>query len=106
MSESAIRITRACQYTGAGTIEFLVDKHNNYYFLEMNTRLQVEHPITEIVTGVDLVKQQISVASENKISFNQEDIKFTGHAMECRINAEHPETFIPSPGKINQYHQC
>jgi acetyl-CoA carboxylase biotin carboxylase subunit len=98
------KAVKSFSYHGVGTLEFLYE-NNNFYFMEMNTRLQVEHPITEIVTGIDLVKQQISVASGNKINFNQEDIKFTGHAMECRINAEHPETFVPSPGKINQYHQ-
>ena len=73
--------------------------------MEMNTRLQVEHPVTEMVTGIDLVKQQILVASGNNIKFNQNDINIIGHSMECRINAEHPKTFIPSPGEINQYHQ-
>ena len=91
-------------YEGVGTLEFLFE-NNNFYFMEMNTRLQVEHPVTEMVTGIDLVKQQILVASGEKLSISQNDIKLTGHSIECRINAEHPESFIPSPGKITQYHQ-
>lgn len=91
------------QYRGVGTVEFLFEK-GEFYFIEMNTRLQVEHPITEMITGVDLVREQIRIAAGEKLSFSQEDIKLTGHAIECRINAENPETFMPSPGTIQTYH--
>ena len=91
-------------YEGVGTLEFLYE-NNNFYFMEMNTRLQVEHPVTEMITGIDLVKQQILAASGEEINISQNDIKIKGHSIECRINAEHPESFIPSPGKITQYHQ-
>lgn len=92
---------KVCGYRNAGTIEFLVDKNGEFYFMEMNTRIQVEHPITEAVTGVDLVKQQLLIASGQRLSIKQEDIKLTGHAIECRINAENPLLdFRPSPGRI------
>ena len=91
-------------YEGVGTLEFLYE-NNNFYFMEMNTRLQVEHPVTEMVTGIDLVKQQILAASGEKLTISQRDVHLKGHSIECRINAEHPESFIPSPGKITQYHQ-
>ena len=91
-------------YEGVGTFEFLYENHN-FYFMEMNTRLQVEHPVTEMITHIDLVKQQILVASGQKLNFSQDDVKIQGHSIECRINAEHPETFIPSPGTVTQYHQ-
>ena len=91
-------------YEGAGTLEFLFEDHK-FYFMEMNTRLQVEHPITEMITGIDLVKEQILIAFGETLTMKQEDIKLQGHSIECRINAEHPESFIPSPGKISQYHQ-
>ncbi len=94
---------RKLKYRGAGTIEFLYE-NGEFYFIEMNTRLQVEHPVTEFVTGVDLVNEQIRVASGAGMSVTQDDIKITGHAIECRINAENPDTFIPSPGKIELYH--
>lgn len=90
-------------YQSAGTVEFLMDKDGNYYFIEMNTRIQVEHPVTEFITGIDVVKEQISIAADNPLSVTQDDVNFAGHAIECRINAEHPETFRPSPGLITGY---
>jgi acetyl/propionyl-CoA carboxylase alpha subunit len=103
LSKSAIQMTHACKYSGAGTVEFMVDKHQNYYFLEMNTRLQVEHPITEMVTGIDLVKEQIQVAAGEKLSFTQDDIHPIGHAMECRVYAEDGfNNFSPSTGIIRE----
>ena len=101
MGKSAVEAAKAVNYSGAGTIEFLVDNNLNYYFLEMNTRLQVEHPITERVTGVDLVKQQILIAEGKELMFKQEDLNQRGHSIECRIYAEDPDNnFMPSPGKI------
>ncbi len=101
MGEAAIKAVKASKYTNAGTIEFLVDKEKNFYFMEMNTRIQVEHPVTEMVTDTDIVKEQILIASGEKLSFSQKDIEFRGHSMECRINAENPEkNFRPCPGKI------
>ena len=101
MGEAAVKCAKSIGYVNAGTVEFLLDEDNSFYFMEMNTRIQVEHPITEAVTGVDLVKEQIMVASGKKLAYKQEDIKFTGHAIECRINAEDPDNdFMPSPGKI------
>ena len=106
MGAAAVRIAKEIEYNSAGTVEFLVDKDLNFYFLEMNTRIQVEHPVTEEVTGIDLVKEQISVAYGNKLSFKQEDIKQKGHAIECRIYAEDPaNNFLPSPGYITQIFQ-
>jgi len=103
LSQLAIQITRACKYSGAGTVEFMVDKNQNYYFLEMNTRLQVEHPITEMITGIDLVKEQICVAAGKKLSFSQNDINPSGHAMECRVYAEDGfNNFAPSTGIIQE----
>ena len=104
ISELCKKAVSSIGYEGVGTLEFLYE-NDNFYFMEMNTRLQVEHPVTEMVTGVDLVKQQILSASGEKLKISQDDIEFKGHAIECRINAEHPESFIPSPGKITQYHQ-
>ncbi|MGA9994320.1 MAG: acetyl-CoA carboxylase biotin carboxylase subunit [Pyrinomonadaceae bacterium] len=103
MGEAAILIARSVDYTGAGTVEFLVaDATRDFYFLEMNTRLQVEHPVTELVTGIDLVREQIMVADGAPLSFKQEDVSWTGHAIECRVYAEDPENnFLPSPGRIN-----
>ena len=101
MGKSAVEAARSVNYTGAGTIEFLVDNNLNYYFLEMNTRLQVEHPITERVTGVDLVKQQIKIAEGQELEYKQENLSQRGHSIECRIYAEDPDNnFMPSPGKI------
>ncbi|MBN2268010.1 MAG: acetyl-CoA carboxylase biotin carboxylase subunit [Acholeplasmataceae bacterium] len=98
---AAIKIAKAIGYINAGTIEFLIDNKGNYYFIEMNTRIQVEHPITEIITGIDLVKEQIRIAYGNELSFKQKDLKINGHAIECRINAEDAfNGFAPSPGKI------
>ncbi len=95
--------TRRMGYLGVGTMEFLYE-NGEFFFIEMNTRLQVEHPITEAVTGVDLVREQIRIAAGMPLSFTQDEVKFTGHAIECRINAEHPETFMPTPGRITAYH--
>lgn len=101
MGEAAVKAAKAAGYVNAGTIEFLLEKNGNFYFMEMNTRIQVEHPVTEWVTGIDLVKEQIRIASGERLSFCQEDIRLTGHAIECRINAENPEKgFRPSPGTI------
>ena len=101
MGNVAVKAAKSVDYVNAGTIEFLVDKDKNFYFLEMNTRLQVEHPITEMVTGIDIVKEQIRVARGRTLSYKQEDVKFNGHAIECRINAEDPyENFMPSTGRI------
>ena len=105
MGKAAVAAAKACGYTNAGTIEFLVDTDRNFYFMEMNTRIQVEHPITEAVTGIDLVKQQILIANGEKLPFAQEDITIRGHAIECRINAENPAlNFRPSPGQITALH--
>ncbi len=105
MGDAAIAATQAADYEGAGTIEFLVDQDKNFYFLEMNTRIQVEHPVTEEVTGIDLIKQQLLVAQGEKLTFAQEDIVISKHAIECRINAEDPaRNFIPSPGCIDLYY--
>lgn len=102
MSEDAIKACKYVGYNSVGTIEFLLDKNGNYYFMEMNTRIQVEHPISEMITGIDIVKHQIRVADNQKLSLKQEDIKCLGYAMECRINAENAKAdFAPSPGKIS-----
>ena len=99
----AAEATRKMGYLGVGTMEFLFED-GEFFFIEMNTRLQVEHPITEAITGVDLVREQIRIAAGHPLSFTQEDVAFTGHAIECRINAEHPETFMPTPGKVTSFH--
>jgi len=104
MGEAAVKAAKAVQYTGAGTVEFIYDSEGNFYFMEMNTRIQVEHPVTEYVTGIDLVKEQIRIASGEKLSLKQEDVTFDGWAIECRINAENPwKNFMPSPGKVTMY---
>jgi acetyl-CoA carboxylase biotin carboxylase subunit len=101
MGEVAVKAAQASNYTNAGTIEFLVDQQKNFYFLEMNTRLQVEHPVTELTTGLDLVQLQIRIAAGEKLPFKQSDLQFRGHAIECRIYAEDSENnYFPSPGKI------
>lgn len=105
MGKAAVRAAAAAGYENAGTIEFIVDGKGNYYFIEMNTRIQVEHPVTEEMTGIDLIKEQIRIANGEKLSFEQKDIKFDRHAIECRINAEDPaRNFIPSPGTIALYY--
>ena len=101
MGNAAIAAAQSIKYEGAGTVEFLVDEDEQFYFMEMNTRIQVEHPVTEMVTGVDLIAEQIKIAAGNNLGFNQEEIQLNGHAIECRINAEDPShNFRPSPGKI------
>ena len=105
MGETAVKAVKEIGYTNAGTIEFLVDKNKDFYFMEMNTRVQVEHPITEMVTGIDIVKEQIRIANGEKLKFDQDDIKFFGHSMEVRINAEDPDkNFMPCPGLITGLH--
>ena len=105
MGEVAVNAVKEIGYTNAGTIEFLVDKNKDFYFMEMNTRVQVEHPVTEMVTGIDIIKEQIKIASGETLSFKQKDITFTGHSMEVRINAEDPDkNFMPSPGTITDLH--
>jgi len=104
MGEAAITAARAVNYVNAGTVEFLLDREGKFYFMEMNTRLQVEHPITEEVTALDLVKEQIAVASGAPLSFADRDMSPRGHAIEFRINAEDPVTFQPSPGRIAVFH--
>ena len=105
MGEVAVRAAKAAKYESAGTIEFLLDKNKKFYFMEMNTRIQVEHPVTELVTGLDLIKEQIFIAAGEKLQWRQKDIHITGHAIECRINAENPaKNFMPCPGKIEYLH--
>ncbi len=104
MGDAAVRVARSAKYVSAGTIEFLLDKHNHFYFMEMNTRIQVEHPVTEIVTNVDLVKEQVIIATGERMTYKQSDIKNSGHAIEARINAEdHLRDFMPCPGDITVY---
>ncbi len=105
MGQTAVKAAKAAHYENAGTIEFLLDKHKNFYFMEMNTRIQVEHPVTEMVTGIDLVKEQIRIAAGEPLHMEQEDIVLKGHAIECRINAENPEkNFMPCPGTVKDLH--
>ena len=103
MGGLVIDAAKAVQYTNAGTFEFIVDPDGRFYFIEANTRLQVEHPVTEMVTGIDIVKEQIRIAAGARLGFKQNDVTFTGHSIECRINAEDPETFVPSPGVIHVF---
>ena len=103
MGSLVVDAARAVQYTNAGTFEFLMDEKGNFYFMEVNTRVQVEHPVTEMVTGIDIVKEQIRIAAGARLGFKQSEVTFTGHALECRINAEDPETFVPSPGTIHAF---
>ena len=105
MGETAVKAAKAVGYENAGTIEFLLDEDKSFYFMEMNTRIQVEHPVTEFVSGVDLIKEQIRVAAGEKLSIKPEDVKIKGHAIECRINAENPEkNFRPCPGRVTDIH--
>jgi acetyl-CoA carboxylase biotin carboxylase subunit len=104
MAAAAIQAAAAASYKSAGTVEFLLDTRGDFYFIEMNTRIQVEHPVTEMVTGIDLIKEQIRIAAGEPLSVSQDAVSITGHAIECRVNAEDPETFMPSPGKITTFH--
>ena len=104
IGDLAIKAARAIKYRNVGTVEFIGEQDGKFYFIEMNTRIQVEHPVSEMITGIDLVREQIRVASGLPLSVKQEDIRFLGHAIECRINAEDPNTFAPSPGVITDYH--
>jgi acetyl-CoA carboxylase biotin carboxylase subunit len=99
----AVEVVKAVHYRNVGTVEFLLDKDHNFFFMEVNTRIQVEHPITEMVTGIDLIKEQIRLANGQALSFKQQDIRLNGHSLECRINAEDPDKFTPSPGLITKY---
>jgi len=104
MGEGAVRVAKAVNYTSLGTIEFLLDGGGNFYFMEMNTRVQVEHPVTEAVTGIDLIKEQIRIAAGERLSFTQEEVRWVGHAIECRVNAEDPsQDFMPCPGQVTLY---
>ncbi|CCV64675.1 Acetyl-CoA carboxylase, biotin carboxylase [Alteracholeplasma palmae J233] len=103
MGQAAVKLAKTVGYTNAGTVEFLVDKEGKFYFIEMNTRIQVEHPVTEMITGVDLIKEQIKIAYDKKITLKQKDLTILGHAIECRINAENPfKNFMPTPGRIKR----
>ena len=104
IGQRAVAAARAVNYANAGTMEFVVDDQGHYYFMEMNTRIQVEHPVTELVTGIDLIKEQIRIAHREALGYEQKDIVFRGSAIECRINAECPDTFFPSPGKLSTFH--
>jgi acetyl-CoA carboxylase biotin carboxylase subunit len=103
MGQAAVAACKKLGYSSAGTCEFLLDKHGNFYFMEMNTRIQVEHPVTEMVTLADIVRNQIRIAEGDPLGYNQDDLLIVGHAIECRINAENPETVAPSPGTITAF---
>jgi acetyl-CoA carboxylase biotin carboxylase subunit len=104
MAQAALVAARSVGYVNAGTVEFLLDASGEFHFIEMNTRIQVEHPVTEMVTGTDLIKEQIRIAAGEPLALTQDDVRIQGHAIECRINAEDPESFRPSPGKITTFH--
>lgn len=104
MGKVALKVVKAVHYRNAGTVEFLLDQNRKFYFMEVNTRIQVEHPVTEMVTGIDLIKEQIRVAAGMPLRFRQKDVQLHGHSIECRINAECPETFVPSPGVVSRWH--
>ena len=103
MGEAAVRLAKTIRYTNAGTVEFLLDKNKKFHFMEMNARVQVEHPVTEMVTGIDIVKEQIRIAAGERLLFKQKNIAFKGHSIECRVNAEDPKTFVPCPGRITEF---
>jgi acetyl-CoA carboxylase biotin carboxylase subunit len=103
LHKAALAVAQAVNYTSAGTVEFLVDREGNFYFIEMNTRIQVEHPVTEMLTGIDLVREQILIAGGESLRWRQSDIHPVGHAIECRINAEDPDTFTPNPGRVTAW---
>jgi acetyl-CoA carboxylase biotin carboxylase subunit len=105
VGDSAIKAAKAMKYRNAGTIEFILDRDGHIYFMEMNTRIQVEHPVTEMITGIDIIKEQIRLAAGEGLSHKQQDITFSGHSIECRVNAEDPDRFIPQPGKLSQFIQ-
>jgi len=101
--KAALAVANAVNYVSAGTVEFLVDREGNFFFIEMNTRIQVEHPVTEMVTGMDIVREQIRIATGEPLGYKQSAVRFAGHSIECRINAEDPEHFVPSPGRISAW---
>ncbi len=105
MGNVAVEAVRSVHYRNAGTVEFLLDKDHNFYFMEVNSRIQVEHPVTEMITGIDLIKEQIRIAAGQPLAYRQQDIKLNGHSIECRINAECPEKFTPCPGTVTRFHQ-
>jgi acetyl-CoA carboxylase biotin carboxylase subunit len=101
--KAALAVANAVNYMSAGTVEFLVDRNEQFYFIEMNTRIQVEHPVTEMITGIDIVREQIRIATGEALGYRQNTVRFTGHAIECRINAEDPEHFVPCPGRVTAW---
>ncbi|HMF42703.1 MAG TPA: acetyl-CoA carboxylase biotin carboxylase subunit, partial [Polyangia bacterium] len=103
LRKAALTVAAAVNYVSAGTVEFLVDEEGDFYFIEMNTRIQVEHPVTELITGIDLIREQIRIASGEPLGYRQDAVRFEGHAMECRVNAEDPETFAPSAGRVTMW---
>src|SRR5262249_40873662 len=101
--KAALAVANAVNYVSAGTVEVLVDRDGNFYFIEMNTRIQVEHPVTEMITGIDIVREQIRIAGGESLGYRQSAVRFSGHAIECRINAEDAEHFVPSPGRVTTW---